>query len=101
MEKIQRTVVPELDEILGHPFKVLDDGFVRVVDYLGSDGSIVQAARFPMEKARTRFGGPGSDPLPDAELAHHAVRDVRSQVPRQGSDGLLEAVDTPQDGERQ
>lgn len=34
-----------LDSILGHPFKVLDDGFVRVVDYLGSDEAIVQAAR--------------------------------------------------------
>ncbi len=34
-----------LDSILGQPFKVLDDGFVRVVDYLGSDESIVQAAR--------------------------------------------------------
>src|SRR6185436_14700652 len=29
----------------GHAFKVLDDGFVRVVDYMGSDASIVQAAR--------------------------------------------------------
>ncbi|MCB0746971.1 MAG: FAD-dependent thymidylate synthase, partial [Ignavibacteriae bacterium] len=37
--------VESLDEILGKPFKVLDDGFVRVVDYMGSDQSIVQAAR--------------------------------------------------------
>ena len=42
---IERTTVPELDAILGHSFKVLDDGFVRVVDYMGSDSSIVQAAR--------------------------------------------------------
>ena len=42
---IERTSVPELDGILGHPFKVLDDGFVRVVDYMGTDSSIVQAAR--------------------------------------------------------
>ena len=42
---IERTSVPELDAILGHPFKVLDDGFVRVVDYMGTDSSIVQAAR--------------------------------------------------------
>jgi thymidylate synthase (FAD) len=45
MEKLDRPAVPALDEILGHPFKVLDDGFVRVVDYMGSDSSIVQAAR--------------------------------------------------------
>lgn len=44
-EKIESIRVEELDEILGKPFKVLDDGFVRVVDYMGSDQSIVQAAR--------------------------------------------------------
>ena len=43
--KIERTSVEELDAILGQPFKVLDDGFVRVVDYMGTDSSIVQAAR--------------------------------------------------------
>lgn len=42
---IARASVPELDAILGKPFKVLDDGFVRVVDYMGNDDSIVQAAR--------------------------------------------------------
>jgi len=36
---------PGLDAILGHAFPVLDDGFVRVVDYMGADESIVQAAR--------------------------------------------------------
>jgi thymidylate synthase (FAD) len=45
LEKLERTSVPAIDEILGVPFKVLDDGFVRVVDYMGSDSSIVQAAR--------------------------------------------------------
>jgi len=44
-EKLLRPVVPALDDVLGHPFRVLDDGFVRVVDYMGSDESIVQAAR--------------------------------------------------------
>lgn len=44
-EKLTRHAVQELDSILGNPFKVLDDGFVRVVDYMGSDESIVQAAR--------------------------------------------------------
>ncbi|PLX99410.1 MAG: thymidylate synthase (FAD) [Desulfuromonas sp.] len=36
---------PDLDAILGKSFPVLDDGFVRVVDYMGTDSSIVQAAR--------------------------------------------------------
>ncbi len=44
-EKLQRAFVPELDAILGHAFPVLNDGFVRVVDYMGNDFSIVQAAR--------------------------------------------------------
>ena len=34
-----------LDGILGQPFCVLDNGFVRVIDYMGDDAAIVQAAR--------------------------------------------------------
>ena len=41
LQKLQRPRVEELDKILGVPFKVLDDGFIRVVDYMGSDESIV------------------------------------------------------------
>ena len=44
-ERLPRLNVPALDEILGKPFKVLDDGFVRVIDYMGTDESVVQAAR--------------------------------------------------------
>lgn len=44
-ETITRVSVPALDAILGKKFKVLDDGFIRVVDYMGGDASIVQAAR--------------------------------------------------------
>ncbi len=44
-EKLEKTRVPALDEVLGEPFKVLKDGFIRVVDYMGNDSSIVQAAR--------------------------------------------------------
>ena len=40
-----RPGVPRLDAILGRPLPVLDDGYVRVVDYMGSDAAIVQAAR--------------------------------------------------------
>ena len=41
----QRGRSEELDLILGKTLKVLDDGFVRVVDYMGTDDAIVQAAR--------------------------------------------------------
>jgi len=43
--QLVRPTSPELDAILGQTFPVLDDGFVRVVDYMGNDSSIVQAAR--------------------------------------------------------
>ncbi|MDT8419745.1 MAG: FAD-dependent thymidylate synthase [Desulfuromonadales bacterium] len=35
----------DLDDILGVTVPVLDDGFIRVIDYMGTDESIVQAAR--------------------------------------------------------
>ncbi|MBI9070315.1 MAG: FAD-dependent thymidylate synthase [Melioribacteraceae bacterium] len=44
-EKLNKSTSEELDKILGIPFKVLDKGFIRVVDYMGTDSSIVQAAR--------------------------------------------------------
>ncbi len=40
-----RATVPTLEEILYQPLPVLDHGFVRVVDYMGDDAAIVQAAR--------------------------------------------------------
>ena len=42
---LERPHVAAIDEILGRRLDVLDDGFVRVVDYLGNDAAIVQAAR--------------------------------------------------------
>src|SRR5436853_1366681 len=44
-EQIVRPTVPALDTLLGKQLTVLDDGFVRVVDYMGDDSAIVQAAR--------------------------------------------------------
>jgi thymidylate synthase (FAD) len=44
-ESTRRTTVPALEEILYSPLPVLDRGFVRVVDYMGDDGAVVQAAR--------------------------------------------------------
>jgi len=44
-ERLQRIQVTALDEILGETLPVLDDGFVRVIDYMGDDGAVVQAAR--------------------------------------------------------
>ncbi len=40
-----RPTVPALEAMLFHAFPVLDHGFVRVIDYMGDDSAIVQAAR--------------------------------------------------------
>ena len=41
----KRVTVPELEKILYEAIPILDHGFIRVVDYMGDDTSIVQAAR--------------------------------------------------------
>src|ERR1700730_8043717 len=40
-----RPIAPALEEILFQALPVLDHGFVRVVDYMGDDAAVVQAAR--------------------------------------------------------
>ena len=41
----KRVIAQELEEILYEALPILDHGFIRVVDYMGNDTSIVQAAR--------------------------------------------------------
>ncbi|MBI0534238.1 FAD-dependent thymidylate synthase [Roseomonas sp. KE2513] len=41
----RRPVSPGLEAMLFRPLAVLDHGFVRVVDYMGDDSAVVQAAR--------------------------------------------------------
>lgn len=41
----RRATVPALEEILYEAIPVLDHGFVRVIDYMGDDNAVVQAAR--------------------------------------------------------
>jgi len=53
-ERLGRPVVPALDALLGEAIRVLDEGFVRVVDYMGDDGAIVQAARTSYGKGTKR-----------------------------------------------
>jgi thymidylate synthase (FAD) len=40
-----RATVPALEAMLYHATPVLDHGFIRVIDYMGDDAAIVQAAR--------------------------------------------------------
>ena len=41
----KRVTSPELEKILYEAIPILDHGFIRVIDYMGDDSSIVQAAR--------------------------------------------------------
>ncbi|MGB9255805.1 MAG: FAD-dependent thymidylate synthase [Candidatus Korobacteraceae bacterium] len=42
---LMRCTAPALDKILGLHCRVLDEGFVRVIDYMGNDSAIVQATK--------------------------------------------------------
>src|SRR5215475_6067285 len=41
----RRASVEALEALLFQPLAVLDHGFIRVIDYMGDDGAVVQAAR--------------------------------------------------------
>src|SRR6187399_2627113 len=45
VQRTLRPVAPALEEILYRPIPVLDHGFIRVIDYMGDDSAVVQAAR--------------------------------------------------------
>src|SRR5215217_7405908 len=62
-----RPSVPALEEILFQPLPVLDHGFIRVVDYMGSDAAVVQAARVSYGKGTKR-------PSDDRTLIRYLMR---------------------------
>lgn len=62
-----RPVSPALEEILFTPIPVLDHGFIRVVDYLGNDEAVVQAAR-------VSYGRGTRKTSEDAALIHYLMR---------------------------
>ena len=41
----RRTTVPAMEALLYQPIPILDHGFIRVIDYMGDDAAVVQAAR--------------------------------------------------------
>lgn len=48
--KMERASCPALDERLGEIVKVLDHGFIRVVDYMGTEESIANTARVSYQR---------------------------------------------------
>ena len=63
----RRVTAPGLEEILYQPIPVLDHGFVRVIDYMGDDAAIVQAARVSYGKGTKQTRG-------DTGLIHYLLR---------------------------
>ena len=63
-----RPTVPALEEFMHRPLPVLDHGFVRLVDYMGDDAAIVQAARVSYGKGTKT---PSDDRLLIRYLARH------------------------------
>jgi len=51
----KRIISPQLEKILYEALPVLDHGFVRVVDYMGDDTSIVQSARVSYGKGTKKI----------------------------------------------
>lgn len=54
-ERLERFSIPAMDAILGQELKVLDKGFIRVVDYMGGDAAVVQAARVSYGKGTKKI----------------------------------------------
>ncbi|HUB96730.1 MAG TPA: FAD-dependent thymidylate synthase [Stellaceae bacterium] len=63
----RRATVPALEDILYQPLPVLDHGFVRVIDYMGDDAAVVQAARVSYGKGTRRVSE-------DRALIHYLMR---------------------------
>lgn len=45
VHETRRATVPAMEALLYQPIPVLDHGFIRVIDYMGDDAAVVQAAR--------------------------------------------------------
>jgi thymidylate synthase (FAD) len=62
-----RAISPALEEILYTPVPVLDHGFIRVIDYMGDDAAVVQAARVSYGKGTKKVNE-------DAGLINYLMR---------------------------
>lgn len=63
----RRAISPDLEEVLYEAVPVLDHGFVRVIDYMGDDSAIVQAARVSYGKGTKKS-------TEDRGLIHYLLR---------------------------
>ena len=96
-------IVPAAEEYIDKQISVLDHGFVTLIDYMGSDAAIVEAAR-------TSIAGEGAKATsirrialapPHVRPAHLSLRDGRDEVPLQDAHLRGSAVDPASDRERE
>ncbi|MFY9233531.1 MAG: FAD-dependent thymidylate synthase [Fimbriimonadaceae bacterium] len=62
-----RTIIPEAEALIDQDIKVLDKGFVRLIDYMGGDERIVQSAR-------VSYGAGTKSFRQDRGLIHYLMR---------------------------
>ncbi len=67
----KRVTAPELEKILYDAIPILDHGFIRVVDYMGDDTSVVQSARVSYGKGTKKVST-------DSGLIKYLMRHWRS-----------------------
>lgn len=67
MNHLKRPSVDALDSVLGKPYPVLDHGFVRLVDYMGDEAAVVQAAR-------VSYGAGTKTPSDDRALIRYLMK---------------------------
>jgi thymidylate synthase (FAD) len=91
-ERLKRVVSPELDAILGVPFPILDQGFIRVIDYLGNDTSIETAAR--------NCYGKGTEQVSDIDVLLRYLMRKRHTTPYEFAELVLQIM-VPMDCWRQ
>jgi thymidylate synthase (FAD) len=68
---MSHVIIPEAEELLDKEIKVLDKGFVRLVDYLGGDQRIVQSAR-------VSYGSGTKTTREDKDLINYLMRNAHT-----------------------
>ncbi len=92
------SIISEAEELLDKEFKVLDKGFVRLVDYVGSDERIVQAARVSYGEGTKTVREDKA--LIDYLLRHRHCYDEQTEVlTHKGFFNWKEAFERAQNGE--
>ena len=75
-------IIEEAESLLDQEIKVLDKGFVRLVDYMGGDQRIVQAAR-------VSYGAGTKTVRQDRGLIHYLIKNDHTSLQKHPDHGLL------------